>query len=182
MRSVAVVAVVAVALGASASANASLVPRAAEREISETVPRQFAYVPARAPHGWHYHSWDAGRETPGLFPRGRGLNVWFSTPYPNQFCPSCTNRNAYGAGFHVYADSRCSIRDGTETFDVGKSRVAWSATYEDALAWRCVRVRNVLVRISVSFSGTASTGQRFAARRAAAVARMVASAHQIRLH
>src|SRR5438105_163745 len=63
-------------VGVSRAAGTSLLPHSVEQGIARNVPRPFAYVPGRAPVGWQYHAWDMGRETPGLFPRGRGLNIW----------------------------------------------------------------------------------------------------------
>ena len=183
MRATAVMVVLAaLAVAPTSAAGASLVPRGAERAIARSVPRPFAFVPARAPVGWRYQAWDAGRETPGLFPRGRGLNIWFSTPpYPKQFCSHCLPRQSKGAGFHAYADGRCSASGAMATFHIGRNTVAWSATAEDALAWECVRVRHLLVRVSVSFAGIglsphAARAEQIAKRHGAAVARMVASA------
>lgn len=167
-------------------AGTSLVPRAAERAIMRSVPRAFAFAPAQAPVGWRYDAWDAGRETPGLFPRGRGLNIWFSTPpYAAQFCPPCLPREPKGAGFHVYADRRCSTHGAMAIFHLDKRTVAWSATTEDGLVWQCVHARGLLVRISVSFAGIglstpAERALRVARRHAAAVATMVASARLLR--
>ena len=54
------------------------VPDAVQQAIKHRVPSKVAYVPTRQPAGWRYVSWDAGSQTPGLFPTGQGLNVWFS--------------------------------------------------------------------------------------------------------
>jgi hypothetical protein len=187
MRAFAVMLVIAaLTLAPYGVAGTSLVPRPAERAIVRSVRRAFAFAPAQAPVGWRYDAWDAGRETPGLFPRGRGLNIWFSTPpSPWQFCPHCTPREPKGAGFHVYADRRCSTRGAMAIFYLGKNTVAWSATTEDGLAWQCVHTRGLLVRISVSFAGIglsapAARALRVARHHAAAVATMVASARLFR--
>ena len=187
MRAFAVMLVIAaLTLAPCGVAGTSLVPRPAERTIARSVPRAFAFAPALAPVGWRYDAWDAGRETPRLFPRGRGLNIWFSTPpYAAQFCPSCLPRQPKGAGFHAYADRRCSTRGAMKIFHLGKSTVAWSATTEDGLAWQCVRARGLLVRISVSFAGIglstpAGGALRVARRHAAGVATMIASARLLR--
>jgi hypothetical protein len=72
----------------------------------------FAYVPTRLPSGWRYRAWDAGRETPGLFPGGHGLNIWFVTSHPS------------GAGFHLYADARCREEVPMKRFRFGRITVS----------------------------------------------------------
>jgi hypothetical protein len=159
-----------------------VLPLSVEREIAGSVPPPFLFVPTRAPTGWRYDSWDRGRETPGLFPHGHGLNIWLSTPpYPYQFCSRCVPRQPKGAGFHVYANLHCSLRGALKRFHVNKVTVAWSATFEDGLAWRCVRARHLLVMLSVSFAGIGlsqhpARDERLAVQHAADVARMIASA------
>src|SRR5206468_11042291 len=69
----------------------------------------------------------SGRETPGLFPRGQGVNIWFRTTYPS------------GAGLHVYADPRCALQHPMRTFRVGQVNVSWSSNFGDDRASRCLR-------------------------------------------
>lgn len=171
-------------VGVSTAAGATVLPRSADQGIARSLPRWLAYAPTRVPVGWRYHAWDAGKETPTLFPRGHGLNIWFSTPpNPHQFCARCAPRQPEGAGFHVYADSRCSTHGAFKTFRIGKIVVAWSSTSEDALAWRCVR-GHVLVSMSVSYAGIgvgphSAEALRIAVRHAAVVAKMLAGARPL---
>jgi hypothetical protein len=136
------------------------------RRIARIVPSQFAYVPGPAPAAWRYRSWDTGRETPTLFPRGRGLNIWFTTPHPS------------GAGFHVFADRRCSRERPTRRFRVRRAVVSWSSNFGDARVWRCVRSPHATVRLSVSYVEPARS-LRIAVARARRVALMVAAATHI---
>jgi hypothetical protein len=146
------------------------VPDAAQRAIKQRVPSRVAYVPARLPAGWRYVSWDAGSQTPGLFPIGQGLNVWFSDT-PSSRAPA--------NGFHVSSNQPCSMKGAMKTFRFGGIRVAWSTTYEDAQAWRCVTsARAAPVTILVSSAGSGNDPERVVNQRAAAIARMVASAER----
>jgi hypothetical protein len=137
------------------------IPPAVEEAIARGVPAEYAYVPTRIPSGWRYRAWDAGRETPGLFPRGRGLNIWFTTPHPS------------GAGFHVYADRRCRRETAMRRFRFGRIVVAWRTNFGDDRAWRCVPTRRGMLQVSLSFVGSTSLNVDLDARRAEPVARML---------
>ena len=147
------------------------VPAAVQQTIKHRVPSKVAYVPTRRPADWRYVSWDAGSQTPGLFPAGRGLNVWFSdTP------SSRTPVN----GFHVFSNQPCSMKDAMKTFRFGRIKVAWSTTYEDSQAWRCVTpAQSAPITILVSSTGSGNDPVRVVNERAAASAEMVASAKHI---
>jgi hypothetical protein len=149
---------------AAGASGAQVVPASVKRAITRAVPRAFAFVPTSAPSGWRYFSWDAGTETPALFKRGRGLNIWFST----------AGSGAAGPGFHVFRDPLCSMRGAMRTFRINGIVVAWSTTFEDSQAWRCVGARHQ-TRMLVSADGTGYDSTAVAAHRASAMARMVAS-------
>jgi hypothetical protein len=144
------------------------VPSVVRAAIKRHLPSNVAYAPTRIPAGWRYVAWDSGRETPGLFPTGKGLNIWFSdTP------SSRTPVN----GFHVYANQPCSMKGAMKTFRFGRIKVAWSTTYEDSQAWRCA---SPAVTILVSSGGSGNDPQAIVNRRARAIAEMAASAQQIK--
>jgi hypothetical protein len=143
-----------------------VVPMPVQHAIVRQVPRPFAYVPTYLPRRWRYRAWDAGRETPELFPRGRGLNVWFSTPHPS------------GAGFHVYADRRCRLQSSMRTFHIDNAKVSWTTTFGDDRVWRCVRTRKRTIQMSVSYIGS-PTSIADGARVAMRVARMLTSVRRI---
>ena len=151
----------------------------AVKAIKEHVAQAYRYVPTWVPMDWRYFSWDTGRETPG---RGRGLNVWFTTPDSYQPCGSlgCTPRPAAGPGFHVFDNSTCSLRGAMETFSMDGVKVAWSATFEDAHAWRCIALpSHIAVMVSASSVGIANDPKRLWQKRAHALAETVASARFI---
>ena len=123
-------------------------------------------MPTQLPRYWRYRAWDAGRETPGLFPRGRGLNIWFTTPHPS------------GAGFHVFADRSCRFEHGMRRFHIGHVAVSWNSDFGDDRVWRCVRTANRTIQMSVSYIGS-PTSIAVGVRLALPVARMLASVRRI---
>jgi hypothetical protein len=177
---VSVVAAAVVAGCAAAAVTTRVVPLKAERAIKEHVPLANRYVPTWVPAEWRYFSWDSGNGTPG---RGSGLNIWFTTPNSYQPCGSlgCTPHSAAGPGFHVFADSHCSLKGAMQTFRIAGVRVAWSATFEDAQAWRCIaQPGRAAVNVSVSSVGMGNDPRQIVEARAHALAETVASARLIR--
>jgi hypothetical protein len=148
-----------------------VVPASTQDAIRHHVPSNVAYVPIQAPAGWRYVSWDSGRETPGLFPQGKGLNIWFSET------PSRTPVD----GFHVYPEDRCSMKGAMKKYNLDGVSVGWSATYEDSQAWRCVTsAHSALVTILVSGNGTNNDPPQVVNRRAKAMAEMVGTARPVK--
>jgi hypothetical protein len=143
-----------------------VVPLPVQHAIVQHVPSRFAYLPTRLPRGWRYRAWDAGRETPELFPLGDGLNVWFRTPHPS------------GAGFHVFSDRRCRLQHPMKIFRIGRVTVSWTDDFGDDRVWRCLRTQHGTVQMSISYIGSATSIQT-GKRRALPVARMLASARRI---
>ena len=143
-----------------------VIPVSVQHAIVQRVPRPFALMPTQLPRYWRYRAWDAGRETPGLFPRGRGLNIWFTTPHPS------------GAGFHVYADRSCRLEHPMRRFHIGHVTVSWSSNFGDDRVWRCVRTVDRTIEMSVSYIGSA-TSIAAGVRRALPVARMLTTVRRI---
>jgi hypothetical protein len=153
--------------GAIVAGVVPAVPVSVQHAIVHRVPPAFAYVPTRLPVRWRYRGWDEGRETPQLFPRGRGLNIWFTTPHPS------------GAGFHVYADSRCSRDSGLRRFHFGRVTVAWTSVFGDDRAWRCVRTPRAMLRLSLTFIGSANPNVAVAARHAESIAKILVTVKRL---
>jgi WD40-like Beta Propeller Repeat len=146
------------------------VPAAAARAIKTHVPARYAYIPHRIPAGWRYVSWDAGRATPALFPRGKGLNIWFAAG----------QSSLPGPGLHVFTVRTCSLRGAMKTFRVNGTRVAWSATYADGQAWRCVAgPARSMIEIIASGDGIGTSSAAAARAYATELARLVASARRV---
>jgi hypothetical protein len=144
------------------------VPVSVQHAIVQRVPHAFTYMPTRLPRGWRYRDWDAGRETPQLFRRGHGLNIWFTTSQPS------------GGGFHVFVDRGCRLDRPLRTFRFGRTRVAWSTTFGDERAWRCIRTPGgTTLRILLSFIGSPIPDLSVAARTAAPIARTLATVERI---
>lgn len=156
---------------ASASTKPRAVPLRVERAIAHVLPK-LAYVPTHLPSGWRYHSWDTGRETPGLFPQGTGVNIWFSI----------LKQRSAGPGFHVFASPTCSVSggEGRKTFRFGRIVVAWFATNVDGMTWRCViDSSGERLMLMVNSNGTDVGSARVIQRYARGIAAMVASAHLV---
>ena len=141
-------------------------PLSAQHAILRRVPREVAYAPTLLPRGWRYRAWDAGQETPGLFPRGHGLNIWFTTHHPS------------GAGLHVFADSRCRRQGSMKRFRVAGVTVSWVSNFGDDRVWRCIRAPSATIEASVSYIGSPASIARGAAL-ALPVARMLATIRRL---
>ena len=154
----------------ASAAPGTPVPTAAARAIKTHVPARYAYIPHRIPAGWRYVSWDAGKATPALFPRGKGLNIWFAAG----------QSSSAGPGLHVFTVKRCSLRGAMQTYRLNGTKVAWSATYADGEAWRCVAgPGRSTIEIVASGDGIGTSSAAAARAYATELARLVASARRL---
>lgn len=148
-----------------------VVPVRVQHAIVRRVLPGYRYVPTRLPSGWRYFSWNTRRG-------GRDLTIWFTTPDSYVPCGSlgCTPKHTAGPGFGVVGDASCSLTGAMKIFHVDRASIAWSATFEDAQAWRCVGD----VRLSVSSVGMGNDPPRVVDRRASALANLLASVTRAR--
>jgi hypothetical protein len=150
--------------GASVGARSSspVVPISAQQAISRKVDIDYRYVPTVKPSSWRYDSWEGGRGGLGILFRVGAQRL----PFP-----------VFGAVF----DRSCTLRPRMKLFRIHGVAVAWSTTFADSEAWRCLRVAGqVPRRISVSDRGTGFDKPNTIDRRARLSATMVATARHLR--
>lgn len=117
-------------LGGSAHPK-SLVPPKVERAIARHY-RQFAYLPTRLPRGLHYTSYS------GI----RGFE--FTISFDGTRVPSLQ---------YVATLASCGAQSSAmDTFELNGVNVAWTGTWTDQRAWRCVTHNGHSVVLSASRS------------------------------
>jgi hypothetical protein len=152
-----------IAVGANAlpahSAADPAVPAKVQAAIARAHPR-LAYAPTRLPANYHYISWRRGR---------RGFDIYFG------------RRRSAEIGFHVNTFLCAAYGHPMRTFHENGQAVAWSATYENQQAWRCITrgTTHIGIIATATIPGDDALTSRTRRKHARTLVRLVAYARRI---